>query len=222
MASRRWFAGFPRQYHYVFRLHLPAGTHLHSDEASQAARAVSASIFGSTPARWKLEEGEGGGPHLHAVSPLPPVAVFEFEHAGPVWNLRGLLDYLAKPASAALCRLRLTPWTPDAMTRRRAAHIALEGQAAARRDRLARGKRRLPPVMGWTGRVMNLGPRDVFRCALLLALQSLALAALLGATASAVTEPSPTPTPGRRERPRPAQSQIRPRAPERSTRGLGL
>lgn len=146
------FTGFQRLHFYTLPLHLPEGTPLHSREASRAARMVAETVFGSLPARWKLERGRGGGLHLHAVAPLPPVAVAQYADARPVWNLRGLLAYLGKPADARLCRPRLTPDLPDSATRARQFRAALDEQAQARAARHAQGHSRLPAVSGWTGR----------------------------------------------------------------------
>lgn len=210
-----------RLWFYTVPLHLPPGTALHSEEASRAARLVVETLCGSAPARWKLERGRGGALHLHIVTPLPPVAVVGFEHVCPVYDLRGLLDYLAKPPDARLCRPgRLTPWSPNVMTRRREMFTALDEQAAARRDRLARGKRTLPPVQGWTGTVMKSGRCDAPAVFLLACrLHVLALAALLAAGALVSADPIPTPRPAHRERPRPAQRGPRPRAPDRPLSG---
>ena len=133
-------------------LYLPPGTPLHHPDTSRAASRVTSTLFGRTPARWKLERGAGGGLHLHIITPHPPHGVQGAAHVALVDNLRGLLAYHAKPADARLCRPRLTPYTPPPAERRRAALVALEEQAAARRAALAAGGHRLPNVAGWTGR----------------------------------------------------------------------
>lgn len=212
------FAGFQRLHFYTLPLHLPAGTPLHSVTASQAARLIAETVFGSTPARWKLERGRGGSLHLHAVSPLPPVAVAQFDDARPVYDLRGLLAYLAKPADARLCRERLTIYSPDSATRAQQHRAALEEQARARAARFAVGLRRLPAVTGWTGtRPASPSPLLTACCALAFAL--LTLCALL------TPAPALTPAPRRagpfltRTAPR-SPYRPRPRAPDRPMQGL--
>lgn len=214
------FQGFGRLWFYTFRLPVPEGTALHSEAASQCARALVAQVFGSVPARWKLERGHGGELHVHVVAPLPPCAVFEFEDARPVWNLRGLLAYLAKPGDARLCRGRLQPWTPDTGTRSREMCRALDEQGAARRERLERGKRTLPPLTGWTGRVAKLehwnSARMFLHCASFLLTLALSQA-VMPPTPDGVTLSLSRPC---RTRSRPAQRRPRARAPDRPTCGL--
>lgn len=215
------FAGFQRLYFYTFPLHMPEGTSVYSLEASQAARAVSETLFGSLPARWKLEQGDGKkrNLHVHMIAPLPPVAVVGFDDARPVYNLRKLCGYFAKPRAAPLCTGdRLKPYTPDAYTRAQRYRDALQEQCDERARRRAAGFSRLPPATGWTGcRASNVDHLLALRCALAFAL--LALCALL------TLAPALTPAPRRaspflnRTAPR-SPYRPRPRAPDRSMQGL--
>lgn len=218
------FAGFQRLHFYTLPLHLPVDTPLHSVTASQAARAVTAAVFGSTPARWKLERGQRGALHVHVISPLPPVAVSEFSDARPVWDLRGLLGYFAKPAEAALCRPVFAPDAPDAYTRARVYRAALAEQCRARAERQAQGFSRLPPVAGWTGRRPG-APSPLFRVRASLALALLALARLQALHGALRHSPALGPAPqsaGPFLTRTAARSpyRARPRAPDRTARGL--
>lgn len=216
------FAGLGRLHFYTFPLYLPEGTSVYGVEASRAARAVAETVFGSTPARWKLEQGDGGGLHVHAVAPVPPVAVVGFDDARPVYDLRGLLAYLAKPSAAPLCRQRLTPWTPDAYTRAQRYRDALQEQCEARAQRRAQGFDRLPPCTGWTGRrASNVDHLLSVRCLL-------AFAALLCAALQPAPKLSPVLTPSRRRAAgltsrtvsRCSEHRPRARAPDRTLQGL--
>lgn len=184
---------------------------------------VAETVFGSLPARWKLERGRGGGLHLHAVSPLPPIAVAEFDDARLVYNRRGVLGYLAKPPNAANCAPKPGDRI-DSATRARQFRKALEEQEQDRAVRRAQGFSRLPPVTGWTGR-RPARPAALLtaRCALAYAVLTLAhLIALHGALtarlarmpARRIAAPFLTRTAPRRPyRPRA-------RAPDRPTQGL--
>ena len=212
------FAGLGRLHFYTFPLYLPEGVSIYSLEASRTARAFSETIFGSTPARWKLEQGDGGNHHVHIIAPLPPVAVCGFDDVRLVYKLRGLLAYFAKPVAAPLCKQPLKPWTPDAYTRAQRYRDALQEQCDERARRRAAGFSRLPPAAGWTGRrASNVDHLLTLRCALAFAL--LALCALL------TPAPALTPAPRRaspflnRTAPR-SPYRPRPRAPDRSTQGL--
>lgn len=214
------FQGFGRLWFYTFVLHVPEGTELHSETASRCARALVAQVFGTVPARWKLELGRNGELHVHAVAPLPPCAVHEYADARPVYDVRRLLAYLSKPADARMCRHKLCTWTPDEGTRRREMFQAIDEQAAARRERLGRGKRRLPPVTGWTGRVTKLALWHTARRSLHCAALVLALALSLAVMPSPSSGPTFSSRPPRLTRSRPAQRRPRARAPDRPTCGL--
>lgn len=215
------FAGVQRLHFYTFPVHLPAGTPLHGAAASQAARLMSETLFGRHAARWKLERGRGGALHLHAVSGLPPAAVVGFDDVRPVWSLRRLLAYFAKPADARLCRPRMTPHTPDSATRAREYRDALTEQAHARAGRRAQGFSRLPAVCGWTGRravpsVALLRLCCAIACALLLLAYLLARSALLsGRPVRVPARRSAVPSAARLRFAAPG----RPRAPDRTLRG---
>lgn len=177
VAALSRFQGFPRLYFYTLALPLPAAVGLYSTEASRAARMVSASVFGAAPARWKLERGRGGALHLHAVSPLPPRAILDALDVRPVHDLRGLLVYLAKPADSRLCAASRS-WV-DPATHAREMRAAVDERAAARKHRLAGGRRHLPAVTGWTGTGTN--PRHLHpgaRVCLTLRLHALCIAFL--------------------------------------------
>jgi hypothetical protein len=223
------FALFPRLRFYTLPLCLPAGTSLHSVDASRAARLMVECVFGAAPARWKLEQGRAGSLHVHVVSPLPPVAVHAFDDVRPVYDLRRLLAYLSKPADARLCRTRLTPYTPDAATRAAEYRAALTDAAAARASRQRQGKNRLPPVSGWTGVRPSADRSPLHHARLLLALSLLACAYLLARRTG--SEPRPEqirPNAARTALKRLSVPRLRPArthepyAPDRRTRGLTL
>ncbi len=217
-AAGERFAAFPRLYFYTLPLNLPEGTPLHSEVASSAARAVAESVFGSAPARWKLERGRGGSLHVHAVSPLPPVAVHAFDHVILVYDLRGLLAYLAKPADARRCRLRPSPWSPDSATRARDHRDALDERARLLRDRQRAGKTRLSPVTGWSGVRPCADPAPTLRARVAVALVAAACAYLLAAVRADARRPAPTPY---RAPPRPFLAPPAPRARYRRTHEPG-
>lgn len=193
-ASVRHLAPYPRL--HLYRLDMPPGLPLYAPDTSSTARALVGQTFPTGPAYWKLERGWGGNLHLHIISPLPPLAVPGAAHHAPVYDLRGLLAYLSKPSPAELCAPgRLTPWTPDPYTRARAYRDALDEYAAARRDALVVGRRRLSPLSGWVGTRRNRPPAPP----LLLVLDVLRfmLAATLTDPANSGPGPEPRPTPGR-------------------------
>lgn len=218
------FAGHGRPWMYTVPLHLPEWVTLHSETASAAARLATEALCGSHPARWKLEKGRCGSLHAHVITPLPPAALVGHSHGQPVHDLRGALAYLGKPANAALCRRKLRPWSPDERTRRRAVFLALDEAGDARRSRLERGKRRLPPVTGWTGRRTSPAqthmPALALRLSLLLAWLTLALSLAVSALLAAL--PTWHTGPARRAPSRPVQRRTRPRPPDRSLSGLRL
>ena len=152
-------------------------------------------MFGSAPAHWDLERGAGGGIHLHGVSVLPPVAVGEYQDVKTVYALRRLLGYLRKPRDARLCKAsRLTPYSPDSDTRRRAWFLAQAEEAEARKERLRDGKTRLPPASGWTGsRTLSGQFHPILQMVLGLGLKALAIVAYalskLGAPCPPETSP---------------------------------
>lgn len=153
-ASKR-FAGYGRIYAYTVPLLLDAKTPLHSELASQAARAVCSTLFGDTPAHWKLEDGETVGLHLHVTTPTPPRCVNPdaYTHVQVVTTPRKWFAYLAKPADARLCRPTPYQWATTTKDERRARlNEGLQERAAARAARIANGYARLPTVSGWTGR----------------------------------------------------------------------
>lgn len=214
------FAGFQRLYFYTFPLHMPEGTSVYSLEASRAARAVSETLFGSLPARWKLEQGAGKkrNLHIHMIAPLPPVAVVGFQKVEVVYNLRKLCGYFAKPRAAPLCTGdRLKPHTPDAYTRAQRYRDALQEQCEARAQRQAEGFSRLPPCSGWTGRRAAPVPL-LLRLRVLIAFARLLL--LLACCPVAPVRPAVR-RPGRRPAPLRALRPYRPRAraPDRPRQG---
>ncbi len=145
--ARRHFAPYPRL--YAYRFDLPPGP-LYGLEAHREARALVGQTFPSGPARWKLEGMPGERRHVHVISPLPPRAVPDAGHAQPVYDLPGLLAYLAKPADPRLCAPGpLRAYSPDAATRRANRDAAHLDYGDARRAALASGRRRLSPLSGW-------------------------------------------------------------------------
>jgi len=139
-AAMRHLAPYPRL--HLYRVDMPPGLTLYAPDTSSTARALVGQTVPGPPARWKMERGWGGNLHLHIISPLPPLAVPGAAHHAPVYDLRGLLAYLSKPAPAELCAPgRLTPWTPDPYTRARAYRDALDEYGAVVVDHMVSGDR---------------------------------------------------------------------------------
>ena len=153
LAALWHFAGFPRL--YAYRLDLPPGP-LYGLDAYREARDLARQTCQTAPCHWKLEGIPGERRHVHITTPLPPIAVPAALHAASVYDLRGWLAYLSKPADPRLCLAsRYTAWTPDPYSRAHQFRAALDEYGEARREALTHGKRRLSPLSGWE----NMRPR---------------------------------------------------------------
>lgn len=134
----------------MFTASLPDGLELYGVEAHAAARELVRELVGGWPAWFKVEEGAHGILHVHILTVVEAVpaarAAFPDLHGVPVWNLRGVLAYLSKPAIGSAAR---SDWNrrPDDVALREAA----ERWCSARRG-LPEGRSRLPVCSG----VVNL------------------------------------------------------------------
>ena len=189
--ARRHFAPYPRL--YTYRLDLPPGP-LYGLEAHREARALVNQTLSGAVGHWKLEGIPGKRRHVHITTPLPSCAVPDALYAASVWCLPGHLAYLAKPADPRLSRAGpLTPWSLDPYHRARAHRDALEEYAAARRDALEVGRRRLSPLSGWVG-TPRATPRPL-PVALVLAVVRFLLAHALTGPQNRPARPLPCPAP---------------------------
>lgn len=226
VARSRWWNA-PRL--WLHTIPMPACTDLYDPDTARSARALVAQLFGGALVRWKVERGARGGIHLHAIAPLATAAGGappESDVRG-VWDLRGILTYLEKPADARLARPGPRGWHLDHTTRRRAAWAALDERGAAIAARRAVGKARLAPLCGWSGRT----PRPtsaLVALRLVLVARALRRAALLSLRRrpggpwwpcalrpGAVPRPAPRARPGGAPKPDPAPPDRR--RPDRST-----
>jgi hypothetical protein len=124
---------------------------LYSIQAAQAARELVKALAGGWPAWYTLEQGKGGGLHVHILTVIDAVpGLPEPVHGEPVYSLAGVLAYLAKVRDAlAAC----SNWCRAVSTE--AGEVAAERYLSARAGRLLDGFKQLPRASG----VLNMPRR---------------------------------------------------------------